>query len=136
MILKANVIAICLICSAFPAAGEDRRVTWTGWFSDQKCASGRAASGTFTATNPDCARNCIRAGAPAVFISEQAKAVLKVKGYAGVLDDLGYRLEIQGSLNSAGDEIEITNVKRLDYTGAACSRPKAAGAAHSVPNVP
>ena len=130
MILKANVIAICLICSAFPAAGEDRRVTWTGWFSDQKCASARAGAGVFTATNPDCARNCIRAGAPAVFISEQAKAVLKIKGYAGALDDLGYHLEIQGNVNPAGDEIEITIVKRLDYTGAACSRAKVAGAVH------
>jgi hypothetical protein len=105
-------------------------VTWTGWFSDQGCASGRAASGTFTATNPDCAKSCIEKGARAVFISEQAKALLKVNGYAGVLDDLGWHLEIQGAVNAAGDEIEITNVKRLDYTGAACSRPKGAGAKH------
>jgi hypothetical protein len=130
MILKASVIAICLISSAFPAAADDRRVTWTGWFSDEGCASGRAASGTFTATNPDCAKSCIQKGARAVFISEQAKRVLKVKGYAGVLDDLGWHLEIQANVNAAGDEIEITNVKRLDYTGAACSRSKGAGAKH------
>jgi hypothetical protein len=46
-------------------------VTSTGWFSDQKCASPRAASGTFTAMNPDCAnaKKCIENGARPVFIS-------------------------------------------------------------------
>jgi hypothetical protein len=119
-----HATAMFLISSALTMAGENKRVTWTGWFSDQKCASGRAASGTFTATNPDCAKKCINEGSPAVFISEQAKALLKVKGYAGVLDDLGYHVEIQGTLNQAGDEIEVSSVKRLDYTGAACARPK------------
>ena len=33
-----------------------KSVTWTGWFSDLKCASARAAGGLFTATNPECAR--------------------------------------------------------------------------------
>src|ERR1041385_3788247 len=110
-----SITAMCLISSAFTPAAENRRVTWTGWFSDQKCASSRAASGIFTATNPDCAKNCIKAGSPAVFISEQAKAVLKVKGYTGVQDDLGYHVEIQGNLSQAGDEIEVTGVKHLEY---------------------
>lgn len=41
-------------------------VTLTGWFSDASCATARAKSGTFTSTNPDCARRCIEKGeAPA-----------------------------------------------------------------------
>jgi hypothetical protein len=122
-----RVMAIGLISWALTGAEvEDRRVTWTGWFSDQKCASARASSGLFTATNPDCAKTCIKAGTPAVFISEQEKAVLKVKGYSGIEDDLGYHLEVQGMVNKAGDEIQVISVKRLEYSGAACARPKKA----------
>ena len=30
-----------------------------GWLSDESCASGRAVSGDYTATNPDCAKKCV-----------------------------------------------------------------------------
>jgi hypothetical protein len=107
-----------------PAARPENSVTWTGWFSDEKCASARAAAGTFTATNPDCARACIEKGSAAVFISEQAKAIFLVKDYSSVLQDLGYHIEIQATVDDAGKTISIWNVKRLAYQGAACERRK------------
>ena len=61
------------------------RVTMTGWFSDLQCASARAQGGTFSATNPDCARKCLEKNSAAAFISEQAKAHYQVKGYSAVL---------------------------------------------------
>jgi len=110
---------------AVPALAESAKtVTWTGWFSDQKCAAPRAQSGTFTATNPDCAKKCLEEGTPAVFIAQDAKVVLKVTGYANVAADLGYRLEVRGTVNEAGDELAVERVTRLEYQGASCGRPK------------
>ena len=104
--------------------GEQTSITWTGWFSDLQCASARAAAGTFTATNPDCAKSCIEKGAAPVLISEQAKAIFQVRGYPSVIEDLGYHVEVQGSVDTAAKTITIQKVKRLEFQGAACARPK------------
>jgi hypothetical protein len=119
----AFLTAACLLSSAL-AGDSDKEVTWTGWFSDSQCAAARAASGFFTETNPDCAESCIRKGAAPVFISEQAKAIFTVKGYASVIDDLGYHLEVKATVSEAAKTMSIINVKRLEYQGAACSRPR------------
>jgi hypothetical protein len=104
-------------------AGE-KTVTWTGWFSDLKCASSRAASGVFTATNPDCARSCIERGAAPVFISEQAKAIFQVKGYPSVIEDLGYHVQVQAAVDESAGTITIRQVERLAFQGAACARTR------------
>jgi hypothetical protein len=103
---------------------EAKSVTWTGWFSDQGCASGRAASGVFTATNPECAKKCIEGGAEAVFIGEEAKAVYKVKDYPSVVDDLGWRLEIAGTVDESAKTISVTSVRRLAPVVLSCGRPR------------
>ena len=103
---------------------QPKTVTWTGWFSDSQCAASRAASGTFSATNPDCAKTCIEKGVPPVFISEQAKALFKVAGYTGVIADLGYHVQVTATLDAAAGTISIQKVDRLSYEGAACARPK------------
>jgi hypothetical protein len=122
--LLAQAAVLWLAASSMTVADTaSKRVTWTGWFSDVKCASGRAASGVFTATNPDCARKCIQEGAAPVFISEQARAVFTVKDHV-VLDDLGYHVEIQATVDAAAKTISDLKVKRLEYEGAACGRPK------------
>ncbi len=121
----STVPLICCFVATCVCAGSDQQpVKWTGWFSDEHCASARASGGVFTATNPDCAKTCIEKGAAVVFISEQAKAVLKVTGYAKAEDDLGYHIELEGTLDPAHSILSVTSVKRLEYTGAACARPK------------
>jgi hypothetical protein len=107
------------------AAVDNKSVTWTGWFSDSQCATARAKSGVFTPTNPDCARKCIENGSAVVFISEQAQALYTVKGYASAVDDLGYRLEIQASIDNGAKILTVHSAKRLEYKGASCARPKA-----------
>ena len=126
MRLLDPVVSIFLISGAVAGTGQagEKSVSWTGWFSDLKCASARAASGTFTATNSDCAKRCIEAGAAPVFISEQAKAIFQVKAYSAVVGDLGYHLEVQGTVDDAANTITIEKVKRLDYEVRACVRPK------------
>jgi len=121
--MKGFVYAILAFLPTL-APAETKTVTWTGWFSDSKCAVARASSGTFTATNPECAKTCIEKGAAAVFISEQAKAVFKVKDYSNVIDDLAYRVEINAKLDDASRTLSIEKVTRLEYNAPACYRPK------------
>ncbi len=98
--------------------------TWTGWFSDEKCARARANSGTYTATNADCARRCIEEGAAVVFIAEQEKALYVVKNYPAAKDDLGYNVEVTGTLDGQTQTLTVQSVKRLEAVGPSCGRPK------------
>jgi hypothetical protein len=118
-----------LILGAAHGRAETRSVTWTGWFSGHGCASARAASGLFTPTNPECAKKCIEGGAEAVFIGEEAKAVYKVQDYPSVVDDLGWRLEINGTVDESAKTISVTSVKRLSAVVLSCQRPKKSGSA-------
>jgi hypothetical protein len=119
-----RLLTSCLAIPILAIAAEPNRVTLTGWFSDRQCASARAASGTFTPTNPDCARKCIENGAEPVFISEQAKAIYKVKDYPSAVDDLGWRLEITGTVDESAKTISVTGVKRLSPVVLSCGRTK------------
>jgi hypothetical protein len=47
-----------------------------------------------------------------------------VKGYAGVVEDLGYHVEVQARVDEAAKTIEIQKVTRMEYVGASCGRPK------------
>ena len=116
--------SLIFLALAGGAKAEEKSVTWTGWFSDVKCAAPRAAAGVFTITNPDCAKSCLEKGAAPVFISEQARAIFQVKDYSSIIADLGYHLEIQGTVDEAAKTIAIRDVKRLAYQGAACARPR------------
>jgi hypothetical protein len=122
-------LATCVLAAiALAGDAETRSVTWTGWFSDLECASSRAAAGTFTATNPDCSKKCIEKGIAPVFVSEQAKALYKIKDYSHVIEDLGYHVEITALVDEAVRTVSIQKVTRLSFDGAACARPKSGAA--------
>lgn len=114
-------LQIVLLALAAAAAGE-KQVTLTGWFADADCA--RARAGSYTQTNPDCARRCLENGAAPVFISDQAKAVFAVKDYSAAIGDLGYRLEVRGVVDEAAKTIRVLEVKHLEAQGPACMRRK------------
>jgi hypothetical protein len=120
-------LAIAILGAAHGRA-ETKNVTWTGWFSDLGCASGRAASGVFTPTNPECAKKCIEKGAAPVFIGEEAKAIYKVKDYPSVVADLGWRLEITGKVDESAKTISVSSVKRLSAVVLSCGRQRKSGA--------
>jgi len=105
-----------------PPAKAEKQIVWTGWFSDSQCARSRAAAGTIGATNPDCAKTCLQKGIEPAFISEQANAVYGVKGYPSLVDDLGYHLEVTGTVDDDTKTVIVAKVRRLHYEGAACSR--------------
>ncbi len=121
---RAFLVLCCAAALVEAGAPQTKSVTWTGWFSDLECASGRAASGTFTATNPECAKTCLKKGVAPAFISEQAKAVFTVKGYPGVVEQLGFHVEVQATVDEAARTVTIQKVKQLGYDGASCERPK------------
>jgi len=126
--MRTLTLHICLAAMTLPgvALAGDKTVTWTGWFADMKCASAHAAAGTFGPTNPECSKTCIQQGTAPVFISEQAKAIFPVKGGGSVIENLGYHIEVTGTVDTAANTIVIRNLKTLAYEGAACSRPKKA----------
>ena len=47
-----------------------------------------------------------------------------VKDYAGVIDDLGYHVEIEAKVDDAAKTISIVKVTRHEYQGASCGRTK------------
>jgi hypothetical protein len=118
------VICIAGLIMMSNLGAEPKHVTWTGWFSDSQCALARAAGGTFTATNPDCAKRCIENGATPIFISEQAQSVFTVKDYPGVIDDLGFRVEVSADVDEAFKTVSIKKVTRLSEIVLSCQRPR------------
>jgi hypothetical protein len=121
-------IGICITALTLTnsSIADPKIVTWTGWFSDSQCALARAASGTFTATNPDCAKRCIQKGSAPAFISEQAQAVFTVKDYPAVVEDLGFRVEVVADVDEAAKTLSIKKVTRLSEVVLACQRPRKA----------
>ena len=127
MIPRIAVMAITLMLAGeirLPA--EFTVKTWKGWFSDVSCASPRAKSGVFTGTNPECAKKCIESGVAPAFVSDEAKAVLRVQGHPTLKEDLGYYVEVTGDVDMEAKTINVRSVKRLEYQGASCARPKPA----------
>jgi hypothetical protein len=105
--------------------------TMTGWFSDAQCALPGVAKGIIAPNNPDCVKKCLRDGATAVFISEQAKAAFEVKDYPSVAADVGWHVEVTGVVDKTGKILTITSVKRLTEQAATCALPKKTGAKKS-----
>lgn len=111
-----------LITMATPALSAT--VKLTGWFSCDKCTAGRVAKGEIRPSNPVCAKECIDNGDHAVFLSEQGKESLRVKDFPAVTDELGYHVEVTGTVDAKTKTIAITTVKRLSFEGASCTRPR------------
>jgi len=49
-----------------------------GWLSDESCAGGRASSGTYSSTNPDCAKKCVHQGKKIVLVDPEHKRLLTI----------------------------------------------------------
>jgi hypothetical protein len=117
-------VVLALVALAVPVRSEDvKKVTLTGWFSDEKCAPGKLTAAKLGPSNPDCSAECIRKGAAAVFISE-TREIFTVKDYPDVADQLGFHVEIQATLDREAKNVRVQSVKQLGWDGAACSRPR------------
>ena len=102
---------LALVALVIPVRSEDlKKVTLTGWFSDEKCAPARLTAAKLGSSNPDCSAECIRKGAAAAFISE-TREIFTVKDYPGVVDQLGFHVEIQTTLDREAKTIRVQSVK-------------------------
>jgi len=114
---------LAILLTALPGRGDEKITTFTGWFSDEGCATGRVAQGLIGPTNPECAKRCLESGPAAVFISEKEKALFKVAGYTHAKDELGWHVEITGKLDEGSKTLSVQSIKHLEFVGAMCGRP-------------
>lgn len=115
----ALVLAGPLVCAAADS------VTITGWLSDEACATARAKSGTYTATNPDCAQECIRKGERMVLIAEREKAVYMIDNPEVARYHFAEHLRVSGTIDRTSNSLHVISLQDLgDYQGPACARPK------------
>jgi hypothetical protein len=124
MRIFSGAVVVVLAGLTLGATSAPDTVTWTGWFSDLRCAAPRVKQGLISPNNPECVKKCLSEGADPVFISEQAKALFNVTGYPSVKDDVGWRVELTGTVDETGKSIAVTAVKRLELTPASCALPK------------
>jgi hypothetical protein len=105
-------VAVLMAVSWSAEPRETTTKTWTGWFSDKQCA--RVTPGEEPRPNgAECVKKCLAEGSPAVFISEQAKAVYGVLDYASAPKDVGFHVEITGEVDEKAKTISVKSVKRL-----------------------
>lgn len=114
-----------LLAGMLAASAQAASVKLTGWFACNQCTRERVAKGDIRPSNPACSKTCIEKGDPAVFLSEQAKEALVVKGYK-TTEDLGFHVEVTGVVDAAAKTITIESVKQLSSEGASCARPRSA----------
>jgi len=122
MIGAAVLVAVSWGAAEPPTTTE----TWTGWFSDKRCA--RVTPGEAPRPNGTaCVKKCLAEGVPAVFISEQAKAVYEVRDYPSAAESIGYYVEMTGKVNEKAKTVSVTSVKRISEVTAMCLLPKKVG---------
>jgi hypothetical protein len=91
--MSASVVAVLFI-ACFSLQGS----TIQGWISDEQCARGRASSGVYTGTNPECAKQCVAEGAKIVLIVPDQKRVLIVANQAAAKGNVGDYVEVTGEV--------------------------------------
>jgi hypothetical protein len=121
----ARMMALILVLGVSSAAPEPARTTakWTGWFSDKQCARIRPDEAP-RPNGTECVKKCLGEGSPAVFISEQAKAIYQVRDYPSAKDDVGFYVEITGDVDENAKTVSVTSVKRLAEVTSMCMVPR------------
>lgn len=95
-----------------------------GWLSDEGCAGGRASSGLYTGTNPDCAKRCVREGKKTVLVDADHKRLLTIENPDAATERVGDYVEITGDLNAQAKTLRIDFLKLLEKGRAMCGVPK------------
>jgi hypothetical protein len=97
--------------------------TYLGWVSDSQCALGRASGGKFTATNPDCARRCVKEGKQIVLISAERKTVFAIQNPEALKAVVGDKVSVLAS--SAGKNLlHVSKVTSSEKSNPECERPR------------
>lgn len=94
-----------------------------GWLSDESCASGRASSGTYTGTNPECAKKCVHEGKRIVLVDPDQKRLLIIVNGDIAVERVGDYVEISGDLDEQARTLHIDSLKLLEKGRAMCDLP-------------
>lgn len=94
-----------------------------GWLSDESCAGGRATSGMYTGTNPDCAKKCVGEGKKIVLVDPDHKRLLTIANQDIAKERVGDYVEISGDLDEGNRTLRIDSLKLLEKGRAMCDVP-------------
>lgn len=119
--LVALVLVSFVFLSELNAGGHSSVVR--GWLSDEGCASGRASSGTYTGTNPDCAKKCVRDGKRIVLVDPDHKRLLTIVNQDAAIERVGDYVEISGDLDEHARTLHIESLKLIEKGRAMCDVP-------------
>jgi hypothetical protein len=120
--LLASVLALC-ICGMAQQTVRQSEMT-RGWLSDEGCARGRAESGMFTATNPQCAKDCVAKGKKIVLIDPDRRMIFEIANQSLAKKNVGDYVEIVGQRDLQAKTVRIATLKMLTRGNASCERPK------------
>ena len=121
-ILVMTLLAVATaITQGHPANPRHGKEIVRGWLSDEGCARGRAESGTFTATNGECAKRCVSEGKKIVLIDPEGKRVLSISNQDIVKQNIGEYVELTGTLATQGGAMQVVSLKFLDRNRAMCA---------------
>jgi hypothetical protein len=123
---NGSLMALCLVAllaAAHRTSGAEKTVL-RGWLSDEGCAGGRASSGTYTGTNPDCARKCVSEGKKIVLVDPEHKRLLTIANQDAARESVGDYVEINGELDQQAKSLRVDSLKLLEKGSAMCDVPK------------
>jgi hypothetical protein len=98
-----TVFALISLAAAISATAMAADIT--GYIIDEKCSTVKSMRG-----DVDCANKCIKAGSPAVLVTDEGK-VYKIADQDKVLANAGKKVMLTGKVT--GDTIDISKVKVL-----------------------
>lgn len=118
----ALVLALA-VCGLAQQSGGQSETAIRGWLSDEACARGRAERGTFTATNPTCAKECVAKGKKIVLIDPDRKMIFDIANQSPARKNIGDYVEIAGQINLQAKTVRIDSLRMLERGTASCGRP-------------
>jgi hypothetical protein len=121
-VLLASMLAFAVVGLAQLSARQSEPAI-RGWLSDEGCARGRAQSGTFTATNPDCAKECVAKGKKIVLIDPERKMIFAIVNQDPAKKNVGDYVEISGHMDLQTKTVRVDSLKLLEAGTATCDRP-------------
>jgi len=122
-LLLASVLAFAL-CGLAQQTASHPETAIRGWLSDEGCARGRAEGGTFTATNPQCAKDCVAKGKKIVLIDPDRKMIFEIANQSLAKKNVGDYVEIAGEMDLQAKTVRIASLRMLERGTASCDRPK------------
>jgi hypothetical protein len=119
------IVSLSLVAMAIAPTLSGGRNTSVirGWLSDESCASGRAVSGDYTATNPECAKKCVHEGKRIVLIDPDHKRLLVVLNKDAAVERVGDYVEISGELDQQAGTLRIESMKLIEKGREMCGVP-------------